>query len=73
MSSFTWLLILPLFENVSSELFIDVSPSEIVIALIEDKHLVELTREKKRRQVRSRRYLPRKSKEDNARPECCFC
>ena len=30
----------------SSELFIDVSPSEIVIALIEDKHLVELTREK---------------------------
>jgi ribonuclease G len=31
---------------VSSELFIDVSPSEIVIALIEDKSLVELTREK---------------------------
>jgi len=31
---------------VSSELFIDVSPSEIVIALIEDKRLVELTREK---------------------------
>ncbi len=30
----------------SSELFIDVSPSEIVIALIEDKRLVELTREK---------------------------
>ncbi len=32
--------------NVSSELFIDVSPTEIVIALIEDKRLVELTREK---------------------------
>jgi ribonuclease G len=31
---------------VSSELFIDVSPSEIVFALIEDKRLVELTREK---------------------------
>jgi ribonuclease G len=31
---------------VSSELFIDVSPSEIIIALIEDKRLVELTREK---------------------------
>jgi len=31
---------------VSSELFIDVSPSEIVIALIEDKGLVEFTREK---------------------------
>jgi ribonuclease G len=31
---------------VSNELFIDVSPSEIVIALIEDKRLVELTREK---------------------------
>lgn len=30
----------------SNELFIDVSPSEIVIALIEDKRLVELTREK---------------------------
>lgn len=30
----------------SKELFIDVSPSEIVIALIEDKRLVELTREK---------------------------
>lgn len=30
----------------SSELFIDVSPSEIVFALIEDKRLVELTREK---------------------------
>ncbi|MBN1925202.1 MAG: Rne/Rng family ribonuclease [Prolixibacteraceae bacterium] len=30
----------------SSELFIDVSPSEIIIALIEDKRLVELTREK---------------------------
>lgn len=30
----------------SSELFIDVNPSEIVIALIEDKRLVELTREK---------------------------
>jgi len=31
---------------VSSELFIDVSPSEIVFALIEDKRLAELTREK---------------------------
>jgi len=31
---------------VSSELFIDVSPSEVVFALIEDKRLVELTREK---------------------------
>jgi ribonuclease G len=31
---------------VSSELFINVSPSEIVIALIEDKRLVELTRER---------------------------
>jgi ribonuclease G len=31
---------------VSSELFINVSPSEIVIALVEDKRLVELTREK---------------------------
>jgi len=31
---------------VSNELFIDVSPSEIVIALVEDKRLVELTREK---------------------------
>jgi ribonuclease G len=31
---------------VSSELFINVSPSEIVIALIEDKRIVELTREK---------------------------
>jgi ribonuclease G len=31
---------------VSNELFIDVSPSEIVIALLEDKRLVELTREK---------------------------
>lgn len=30
----------------SSELFIDVSPTEITIALIEDKRLVELTREK---------------------------
>lgn len=30
----------------SSELFIDVSPSEIVIALVEDKRIVELTREK---------------------------
>ncbi|MCF8362878.1 MAG: Rne/Rng family ribonuclease [Prolixibacteraceae bacterium] len=30
----------------SNELFIDVSPSEIVIALVEDKRLVELTREK---------------------------
>lgn len=30
----------------SSELFIDVSPSEIVFALIEDKRIVELTREK---------------------------
>ncbi len=30
----------------SSELFIDVNPSETVIALIEDKRLVELTREK---------------------------
>ncbi|HPR30628.1 MAG TPA: Rne/Rng family ribonuclease [Prolixibacteraceae bacterium] len=30
----------------SSELFIDVRPSEIVFALIEDKRLVELTREK---------------------------
>lgn len=30
----------------SSELFIDVSPSEIVFALIEDKRLAELTREK---------------------------
>ena len=30
----------------NSELFIDVSPSEIVIALVEDKRLVELTREK---------------------------
>jgi ribonuclease G len=31
---------------VSSELFINVSPSEVVIALVEDKRLVELTREK---------------------------
>jgi ribonuclease G len=31
---------------VSSDLIIDVSPSEIVIALLEDKKLVELTREK---------------------------
>ena len=30
----------------SSELFIDVSPSEIVFVLIEDKRIVELTREK---------------------------
>ncbi len=30
----------------NNELFIDVSPSEIVIALVEDKRLVELTREK---------------------------
>ncbi|NQU86490.1 MAG: hypothetical protein HQ541_12080, partial [Mariniphaga sp.] len=30
----------------SSDLIIDVSPSEIVIALLEDKKLVELTREK---------------------------
>src|SRR5690606_9446870 len=34
------------FFNVSSELFIDVSPSEIVFALIEDKRLEELNREK---------------------------
>jgi len=32
--------------NVSSELFIDVSSSEIIFALFEDKRLVELTREK---------------------------
>ncbi|MDP4185198.1 MAG: ribonuclease E/G, partial [Bacteroidota bacterium] len=30
----------------SSELIVDVSPSESVIALLEDKRLVELTREK---------------------------
>ena len=30
----------------STELFINVSPSEIVIALVEDKRLVELTRER---------------------------
>jgi ribonuclease G len=36
----------PLSIVVSSDLIIDVTPSEVVIALLEDKRLVELTREK---------------------------
>ena len=56
----------------SSELVIDVKADEIVIALLREKKLIELTKEKTSMQFAVGGYLSRKSEENHAGIECCF-
>jgi ribonuclease G len=57
---------------VSSDLIIDVTPSEIVIALQENKRLVELTREKSGAKFAVGDIYLGKVKKDHAKSERCF-
>ena len=56
----------------SSELVIDVKADEIVIALLREKKLIELTKEKTSMQFAVGDIYLGKVKENHAGIECCF-
>lgn len=56
----------------SSELVIDVKADEIVIALLREKKLIELTKEKTSMQFAVGDIYLGKSEENHAGIECCF-
>jgi ribonuclease G len=57
---------------VSAELFVDVTPNELTIALLENKRLAELRKEQSNVQFAVGDIYLGKSKENYARTECCI-